>query len=358
MTKFFHTSLRWSIPALALVLLGQGCLGTSTATKTPEDDGGIYKTSDRAETWVQKRVLLKGAKAVSLGKDEISTIVFDPQDHTAVYVGTTIRGIVTSLNGGDSWEEVTAGPKGGKIQSIAVDAKDKCTVYATMRNKIYKTENCHRDWEEIYFDPKTTKTFTNIVVDWFNPTIVFAGTSEGDIFKSTDGGLSWAVVQRSNSDVTVMLIDPVDSRIVYVGTKGDGIWKTIDGGKTWNNIKNQLKPYQSANRVFGLYIDRAQNSTLYLTSKYGIIGSVDGGETWNDVALTSEASSVEIVDFAVNPKDEKKLAYITKNAIMTSVDKGQTWQAKKLPSTRLATALAIDFEKGDTLYLGFGARPE
>lgn len=351
-----RVATRVALPCAVLLLLGQGCTGSSTGT--PTADGGVYKTTDRAVTWTQKRVLLKGAKAVSLGNDPISTIVVDPQDPKAIYAGTLERGIVESLNGGDTWEEVTNGPKGSKILSIAVDPKNKCVVYATMRNKIYKTENCHRDWKEIFFDPKVDKTFNTLVLDWYNSTIVYAGTSEGDIFKSTDAGLSWMVVKRVDSPISTMILDRRDSRILYVGTFGEGIWKTMDGGTTWLPIRDQLKDFTNSRRVNALTLDASDPSKLYLASKYGLIMSENGGDTWKAMQLTSEAGSVEVIDVAVNPREAKEVTYVTKNTLFMTTDGGTTWNAKKLPSVRPATVLLQDEQDGKTLYLGFGALPK
>jgi photosystem II stability/assembly factor-like uncharacterized protein len=344
------------IPILSLILLGQGCSG-STA-KTNSADGGVYKTPDRGTTWVQKRVLVKDAKTFTLGNDPVTAIAMDPQDHLTVYAGTAERGIVMSLNGGDTWEEMIKGPKGSKIQSIAVDPKDKCIVYATMRNKIYKTENCGRDWKELFFDPNTAKTFTEIEVDWYNSTILFAGTSEGDIFRSTDAGLSWLVADRASAEVTDILIDYRDSRVIYVTTLGDGIKKSMDGGNTWLSIETQLKEFSNAKRIQAIAMDRSQSPTMYITSKYGILATQDGGETWKALSLTSEVGSVDILDISVNPRNEKEIQYITKTAIVFSSDQGATWVAKRLPSSRPAVTLVTDDQDGKIVYLGFGAQPK
>lgn len=344
----------FSVFVLGIALLGQGCFGSGTSS-TSGPDGGVYKTSDRAETWAQKRILLKGPQAVSLGNDVVVSMALDPQDRQAVYAGMAERGIVYSLNGGDSWEEITEGPK-GRIQSVAVDPKDKCTIYAAMGNKIFKTENCHRDWKEMFFDPKTDKTFTVVAVDWFNPTIVYAGTDEGDIFKSTDAGLSWLVSKRADAPVTSILLDPHDSRTVYVGTNGDGIMKTMDGGNTWIRIRAQLNDFRNARRVITIVADEQSDPTvLYLASDYGITRSADGGETWEALQLVSEPNDVDIVGMALNPRNNKELQYITPNTIVISSDGGQTWNARQLPSARPATTLLVDPEDGNILYVGFGA---
>lgn len=338
------------------VLLGQGCFGGGTTTKKGPD-GGVFKTSDRGTTWAQKRVLLKGPKAVSLGNDVIVTLAMDPQDRNSVYAGTSGRGLIYSLDGGDSWQEATSAPK-GKIESIAVDPKDKCVVYLTIKNKIYKTENCSRDWEEMFFDPKTDKTFTKITVDWFNSTIIYAGTSEGDIFKSTDAGLSWLVSKRANARVTDFEIDPQDSRTIYVGTYGDGIWKTMDSGNTWVRIRDQLKGFKNARRVSVLAIDPQDPELLYLISKYGILSSRDGGDSWTAVQLTSQPNTVDIMGFAVNARNSEEVQYVTKNTLMTSSDRGETWNSQRLPSVRNASAMLLDPEDGNTIFVGFGPAPK
>jgi photosystem II stability/assembly factor-like uncharacterized protein len=341
--------------AAGAMLLGQGCTGSSSTTaKGP--DGGVWKTTTRGTSWTQKRVLIKGAKAVSLGNDVMTTMVFDPEDSKTLYAGTTERGLVYSLDSGDSWQEA-GGPK-GQIESVAVDPKNKCAVYVATVNKIFKTENCMRDWKMIFFDPKTDKVFTRIKVDWYNPTIVYAGTSEGDIFKSTDAGLSWLVAKRVGSSITAFLLDSKDSRALYVGTKGNGIWKTMDGGETWIQIWDALSKYTNAGNVLGLVADAQSENVIYLVSGYGILSSADGGATWNPLTLTSKPGAVAIKDFTVNPRNGKELSYITSNALITSTDGGQAWTSQKLPSTRIAKFLLVDPNVDNTFYLGIGAAPQ
>ncbi len=352
---FTRTSLRFSALFAAALLLGAGCLPSSQPATGP--NGGVYKSADRGLTWAQKRVLIEGPKGVSIADDIVTSFAFDPQDHSTVYAGTAARGLLFTLDGGDSWQTSGALNK-GRIETVAVDAKDKCTVYAAQGNKIFKTTNCGRDWTQAWFDPKTNKVFTQIVVDWFNPTIVWAGSSEGDILKSTDGGINWLVSKRSESAISSIAIHPKDSRIIYVSTTGDGVWKTTDGGNTWVSIKKQLSDFDNARRSLQVAIDPLEPATVYLTSKYGVVKSTDDGATWKALALTSEPNTVEVRSFVINPRDNKQLQYITPTTLLVSSDSGTTWTAKKLPSTRIANVLAVDPESGNTLYVGMGAMPK
>lgn len=348
--------INFSITALALfslALLGQGCLpGTTKAPSGP--DGGVWKTTDRTETWVNKRALVSGAKVTAdAGNFAIKAMAFDPQDENAIYLATLEHGLAYTLDGGNSWQAAGALNK-GKINDVAVDPKQKCTVYAVSANKIYKTETCMRDWNQIFYDARTDKFFTQIAVDWFNPTILFSGTSEGDIFKSTDSGKTWtAVIRVEGVAISSLVIDPRDSRVIYAGTSGDGIWKSLDSGNTWLQIKKQFgDDLRDARKVTQLVIDPKNSNVLYLVSKLGIIKSEDQGATWNALNLISPPGTVEITALAIDPADSNKMLYTGPVTLVLTSDGGKSWSAKKLPTARGGSALLISPKNGNTIYLG------
>ncbi|MEO5927253.1 MAG: hypothetical protein ABIO72_00960 [Patescibacteria group bacterium] len=350
----FKRSFRVAIlPAMALVLFGQGCLGTGSSTPQGPN-GGVWKTTDRGQVWANKRALVQSSK-VTAGAAALNIVdmVLDPQDNNTVYLATAENGMVFSLDGGDSWQ-LAKGLNTGKVNAVAVDPKNKCTVYAARANEIYKTETCGRDWTKIFFDPRTDKQFTRLIVDWFNPTNLYAGSSEGDIFKSQDAGLSWATSKRvEGSPISDMAMDPRDSRLMYVATLGSGVWKTADGAVSWTQISKQFgEEYRDARRATKVVIDPKAVNTLYVVSKYGIIKSGDGGSTWKALNLTAPPETIKISALAIDPNDNKKMVYTGPTTFTLTSDGGATWTAKKLPTTMGGSALLIDPKNGDTIYLG------
>lgn len=351
--RFVRSIVRVAAPFLALTLMGQGCLG-GTPTGPTGPDGGVWKTSDRGLTWVNKRAFVQGPKVTAAAADfGIVSLTFDPQDPATIYAATTLNGLVYSLDSGDSWQQsktLTA----GRINAVAVDPKNKCTVYAASANKIYKTETCARDWAQIFFDPRTDKLFTQLAVDWFNPTIMYAASSDGDILQSRNAGQSWQTVKRIDGiAVTSIVIDPRDSRLVYVGTNGDGIWKTTDSGATWLQIKKQFgTDMTDARRATQVVLDPKSPKVVYEVSKFGIIRSDDQGETWHALNLTAPPGTIKITALAIDPTNPQKMVYVTPTTVTFTSDGGSSWAAKKLPSTRGGTALLIDPRNGDVIYLG------
>jgi photosystem II stability/assembly factor-like uncharacterized protein len=358
MKTAFRPLFRYAVPLLTLTLFGQGCLGT-TATTSTGPDGGVWKTADRGVTWANKRALVQGPKVTADAANlSIVAMAFDPQDSNAIYLGTAESGVAYSLDAGDSWQKMKK-LNAARISAIAVDPKNRCTVYAASANKIFKTVTCGLDWTQAFFDPRTDKSFTQLIIDWFNPTTLYAGTSEGDIFKSVDAGISWQTSTRvEGAPISSMAMDPRDSRLVYAGTQGSGIWKTADAGVTWTQIQKQFgDEYRDARRVIQLVLDPKAANTLYVVSKYGIIKSEDQGETWKALNLTAPPGTIKINAMAVDPTDTKKLVYVGPNAITYSADGGLSWTSKKLPTTRQGMVLLMDPKNGNTIYLGTQPQP-
>jgi photosystem II stability/assembly factor-like uncharacterized protein len=338
-----------AMPLAALVLLGQGCGGTKTATGP---DGGIFETSDGGDVWQQLQIINVGAKRASIADMGIVTLAVDPQDPKAVYAGTSENGIIFSLDGGASWQPAS-GLATGRVNTVVVDAKNKCTVYATLANQVVKTTTCARDWTRVYYDPRTDKTLTALSVDWFNPQIVYAGTSDGDILRSDNGGNSWRSVRRIEAvRINQIIVDPHDSRIVYAATNGSGILKTVDGGQNWTLIRNELQEFENARRVNLIVLDPNTANRIYAISKYGIVESNDGGATWNALQLPTPPGSVDLKAMAIHPKDPKRIVYATDKAVLWSIDGGQTWTTKKLPTSRGAAFMTYDGADQPSLFLG------
>ncbi len=341
--------LKFVLPFLGLVLVGQGCFGGAADTGP---GGGVWKTEDRAETWEQKRTLVNGPDiSGDAALLSVLDMEFDPQDRNAIYLATAEQGVVMTLDGGNSWKRVTGQQM---VRAVAVDAKDKCTVYAAVQNKIFKTENCTRDWEQVFFDPRTDKVITDVVVDWFNTLTIYAGTSDGDILKSEDGGGSWRIVKRVDGvPITSIAMSPKDSRTLYVGTRGSGVWKTLDSGNTWIEIRKQFgDELRDARRVTQVVLDPANENRIYLvSSKAGIIRSDDQGENWVALSLPAPPGSFTISALALDPRNSNVLVYTGPTSFSLSMDGGNTWTAKKLPTTNAGAKLLID-PQDSSIYLG------
>ncbi|MFH1046758.1 MAG: YCF48-related protein [Patescibacteria group bacterium] len=336
----------------SLMLFGVGCISFSSDGTSPNSDGGIFKSANRGDDWTQKvAVPATGGEQKTISGVNIATIVQDPQDPNAVYIGTTESGLFYSYDGGDSWQRPTQ-ISTGRVASIAVHPKDKCTVYATSGNRLLKTEDCSRTWNVTYFDTRTDRQTTAVLVDFFNPDNVWVSTDGGDVLVSTDAGRSWVNSTTLKSAVREMLMVTSDSRRVYVATKSNGIYRTDDAGANWKELSKGYTDFSGAIEFSDMSIGVSDPAVIVMASRYGLIRSRDYGDTWESIDLLTPPRSTNIYSVALDSKDVNGIYYGTSTTFYRSPNGGVNWIPTKLPTSRTATVLLVDSVNSNVLYMG------
>ena len=158
---------------------------------------------------------------------------------------------------------------------------------------------------------------------------IYLGTSDGQLFKSTDGGSSWRLlypglgVRRLVVDTIVE--DPSDADRLFVGgwdlsTDGGGLFETRDAGRSWNQV-----PMPKANAaVRGFAISKGNPAYMIAGTLAGVFLSSDGGRTWRQSGDRVKAFS-QVESVAIDPDDPRILLVGTWHLGYRSRDFGETW---------------------------------
>lgn len=344
--------LRFIFIGAALIFTGAQCISFGGGGGAAGAGGGVFKSLDKGGQWQQKVALPTAAGVGNFGGANIVTLAFDPQDHLAVYAGTRESGMFYSYDGAESWRKVEDKDVGNSfVAAIAVDPRDKCTIYAAAANRLVKSTDCNRTFEPIYNEGAPLTTLSALTISPFNSAVLYAGTSKGALIKSTDGGNTWSIQATMKSRIVDLLVDSRVATTVYVAVEGRGVWRSTDDGKTFQELSAGMKQIQEAKNVRRLVIDRATPNALVLASKNKISRSTDGGATWTPFSILSP-ETVEIFSLAVNPKSSKDIYYGTATTFYRSSDGGKNWSADKLPTKRQASALLVDPENSAVIYMG------
>jgi len=136
---------------------------------------------------------------------------------------------------------------------------------------------------------------------------VFVGAASGGVWKSVNGGSTFAPVFDSQDvqSIGAITIDPTNPRIVWVGTGetwvrnsvsiGDGVYKSTDGGENWTYVG-----LKDTERIARILVDpRSGNTVLACATGHlwddstagGVYKTTDGGQTWNKVLVGANAST-------------------------------------------------------------------
>jgi hypothetical protein len=147
---------------------------------------------------------------------------------------------------------------------------------------------------------------------------IIAGANTGGVWKSVDGGTTWAVLtdNLANIDVYALAIDPTNSSTYFWGSNNGAIFKSINGGTTW--ALHSSLPSGIVNKIL---IDPTNTSKIYASAQGGgLYKSTDGGITWTII----NASATNGYDLEFKPGDTNTI-YASGNSFYFSTDGGVTF---------------------------------
>lgn len=206
-------------------------------------------------------------------------------------------------------------------------------------NTLWKTRDGGRTWEQISPD-LSRKTFDV-------PATVGKFKSQPSA-QPIQRGVIYAVAPS-----------PLDINIIWAGTDDGLIHRTTDGGKTWTDVTpKQLTPWQKVSIIDASHFDKntayAAINTLRLDDlRPHIYRTRDGGANWTEI--TNGIPANENTDVVREDPERKGLLFAgTERAVHVSFDDGEHWQSLRLNMG--ATSIRDLIIKGDDLCLATHGR--
>ena len=175
-----------------------------------------------------------------------------------------------------------------------------------------------------------------VTVDPNNSSTIYIGAPAGGIWKSTDNGLNWTVLndQLGVIGVSSIAIDPSNSDIIYIATGDDdagdtysiGIMKSTDGGANWNTTGLTLS---GNSRVYNLVLDPSNSQIVYAATNSGLYKSTNSGTSFS--VILAQATR----DFAFKPGDSQTIYTVTSSSFYRSTNGGTSFTqiSSGLPGT-------------------------
>lgn len=233
-----------------------------------------------------------------LGGDGFQVNV-DNNDSNNVYAESQWGNLYRSTNGGNNMEWATDGidfnDRTNWNTPVEISPFDTNVLYYGS-NKLYKSTDKAVFWNPISGDltdgqhPSGSTaygTLTAIAPSYTNLDVVYAGSDDGNVSVTFDGGITWASVDADLPDrfVTQIAIHPTDDLTAYVTFSGfhhldytPHIFKTTDGGQNWEDISGNL-PSIPINDV----VVSADDDYLFIATDTGVWFSANQGTHWDIV---------------------------------------------------------------------------
>ena len=201
------------------------------------NENGICETRDGGATW---RCINGDLPAEAMKKP--CGMLLDPADTNHIVValsGLPADGVGghETRDGGKSWQRVNKEDLFSDIKCLAADPRDFATLYLGARE---------------FYDQKARRKYP------------------GGLFKSTDGGKTWAMVLDAYF-VDGVAVSPADPRVIYAATTdhpyhdnplAEGLLKSTDGGATWHHENTGL----SHRNISCVGVDPHDPSVIYISA--------------------------------------------------------------------------------------------
>ncbi|MCJ7467097.1 MAG: hypothetical protein MUO53_10435 [Maribacter sp.] len=154
-----------------------------------------------------------------------------------------------------------------------------------------------------------------------HPDVMFVGTASGGLWKSTSGGVKWEPVfeKEETASIGAVAIQQSNPSVIWAGTGegnprnslngGNGVFKSLDGGKSWKNMG-----LEKTRHIHRIKIDPTDPNTVYVGAigspwgdhpERGVFKTTDGGETWEKILYVNERTGV--ADLIMDPTNPNKL---------------------------------------------------
>ena len=304
-----------------IIYVGTGSDGLRSNVITGK---GVYKSIDEGKTW--SFIGLKNA-------GQIGAVEIHPQNPDIVYVAAIgqpfgknpERGVFKTLDGGKNWEKVFYHSDSVGVSDLELAPDDPNTIYAGA----WRGER--------------------------KPWTITSGSSEGGVYKSTDGGKTWRKLNKGLPTGLTGKIDfavsPADPNVVYANIEASdnqgGLYRSENRGESWTFVSDNPN---LTNRPFyytNIYANPKDANTVYNNS-LRFLRSFDGGKTWKSLSTPHGDNH----DIWINPNDTTIWIQANDGGANITQNSGRSWSTQFNQPTAELYQVEVDDQYPYWLYAG------
>ncbi|HJZ66639.1 MAG TPA: glycosyl hydrolase [Blastocatellia bacterium] len=275
------------------------------------------------------------------------------------YVATATGGLWKTVNQGTTFTTVFDNEATSSIGDVAIAPSDANLVWvgtgennnrqsSSWGDGVYKSVDGGKSWKNMGL--RDSKHIARIVVDPVDNDVVYvaalgslwgAGGDRG-VFKTTDGGLTWANVLKTDADTgaTELVMDPANNKVIYAATyqrrratwgfngggAGSAIYKTADAARSWTKLTQGI-PEGAKGRI-GLDVYRRNPNIVYARIEHakesGVYRSEDAGATWAKMS-NANPRPMYFSQIRIDPNNDQRI-YVLGVQLSISDDGGKTFR--------------------------------
>ena len=293
------------------------------------NDGRMFYSPDRGQTWLERTALAADATA------SVLRLIIDPTDPKTLYAAvatasTGNEGIFATHDGAVTWQQLTSGTESASLTSdLAINPANPAQIWSAQYDGVWVSADRGVHWSNIF-----SVSVTAIAIDPTNPGILYAGTVTGKVYRSANSGVNWVDVSGNilAGQSLHLAVNPVLSTQLLAGGFA-GVSGSSTSGTTWATPQvgfnaTSVTGFSADPGADRIYIDVRSNGVFYTAAGAAMTLPV------NNAALLN-LSSIPTVDVTSILAQPGRLFASLNNGLTSSADGGATWapEVEVLPLT-------------------------
>lgn len=240
---------------------------------------------------ISQEQIKSGVKLGGEGGQRIFSLAVSKDDRV-LFCGNDTGGLNRSIDGGETWTDIFGGFYAWGATAIAIDPANRNKIiaagslqipsfgvfseYITDKNGIYISEDCGETWTQTLSQPTSATTFD------FRESVAFDPMSEN----GTDGCRTayWSRIWRlQRYDVPLE-----ENSVITTDTDEKGLWKTTDGGKSWFVVNENM-----SDSIIKVHPTKGY---VYAANPDGFFRSEDGGQSFTQILSGEMILGLDVID--------------------------------------------------------------
>ena len=338
--------------------------------------GGIWKTIDAGHSW---RNISDGQISTgSMGAIDVAlsnpNIIFAGTGSSKIRSNVSIgRGMYKSTDAGQTWQ-FTGLRDAGQIATIRIHPSNPDIVFVAAQGNpfapskergVYRTTDGGRNWKQVFFLSDLAGA-ADLELQPGNPDVIFAclwhaqrkpwtiisGAREGGIYKSSDGGNTWAKLGGGlpnelfgRANVALSAANPNRAYALIEAKPGSGLYRSEDAGATWSLVNGSGSLITRPFYYDTLGVDPNNADVVYVGDE-GWFKSSDAGKTFSRAPVPHGDNH----DVWINPTNSDYMIQANDGGANVSLDGGRTWSPQDNQPTAEVYQVAVDNQYPYKLY--------
>ena len=174
---------------------------------------------------------------------------------------------------------------------------------------------------------------TSVLWDPHSADRAWAGTRSDGVYRSDDGGRSWAPAGLRGRRVMTVVASPTVEGLLWAGTEPSAVWRSDDNGESWRKLPRldalpssgdwSFPPRPETHHVRWIAPHPLDRDRLWVAIEAGaLVRTSDGGSSWQDRVAGGPYDTHEL---AIHPDRPDTLRVAAGDGYYESQDGGETW---------------------------------